>query len=436
MTAKEFESKYKVSLNGIENPFEFSKNTNVFTNVAGKPKKILIEILKRFFMSWPSVLFLIVFLVVFLISIIVTVNSQYSATESISKIQLNLIGDKVGQATNSGSSFDSSIPPLYSNHYVKLGDTISQDLYRNTVNGYRDSKFFNGFFGDLFLKENTFKTINGEGYIDAYKLFKIDSAFIVFNYSNIPNNLTTEQYQELYKQALDANPQIFLNTILGTKTSGVDIWTQSWVGTWKAVRLAIIVATIQTIIGVAIGSYLGFHVGSQIDTIIMRIIDIFSAPPTLIWLLLFVSLFGTTDLTLGFALIFIGWVGSVGRTRLFIITVKDSEFIKASKSVGASKARLIYRHALPTIIGKIATGFVESIPSIILSISSLAFLGFFKAESDINLGQIISQAPSEAGLNIWVLLLPSLILLSISVSLHFIALGVHDALDPKVIRAK
>ncbi|WAM01876.1 ABC transporter permease subunit [Mycoplasmopsis felis] len=168
----------------------------------------------------------------------------------------------------------------------------------------------------------------------------------------------------------------------------------------------------------------------------MRLIDIFSAPPTLVWLLLFVSLFGTTDTTLAFSMIFVGWVGFVARTRLFIITVKDSEFITASKSVGASKARLIYKHALPGIIGKIATSYVSSIPSIILSISSLAFLGFFKTNKDINLGQIISAASSEAGSNFWILLLPSLILLSISVSLHFIALGVHDALDPKVIKTK
>ncbi|MCU9934300.1 ABC transporter permease subunit [Mycoplasmopsis felis] len=169
----------------------------------------------------------------------------------------------------------------------------------------------------------------------------------------------------------------------------------------------------------------------------MRLIDIFSAPPTLVWLLLFVSLFGTTDTTLAFSMIFVGWVGFVARTRLFIITVKDSEFITASKSVGASKTRLIYKHALPGIIGKIATSYVSSIPSIILSISSLAFLGFFKTNKDINLGQIISAASSEAGSNFWILLLPSLILLSISVSLHFIALGVHnDALDPKVIKTK
>ncbi|MCU9934921.1 ABC transporter permease subunit [Mycoplasmopsis cynos] len=167
----------------------------------------------------------------------------------------------------------------------------------------------------------------------------------------------------------------------------------------------------------------------------MRLVDIFSAPPTLIWLLIFATTFGTTDLTLGFALVFVGWVGAVGRTRLFIITVKDSEFITASESVGASKARLIYRHALPAIIGKISTSYVQSIPSIILSISALAFLGFFQAD-DANLGKIINSAAAFASNNIWILLLPSIILLSISVSLHFIALGIHDALDPKVIKTR
>ncbi|TNK93058.1 ABC transporter permease, partial [Mycoplasmopsis pullorum] len=73
---------------------------------------------------------------------------------------------------------------------------------------------------------------------------------------------------------------------------------------------------------------------------------------------------------------------------------------------------------------------------IILSVSSLAFLGFFKSNS-ANLGAILNDAAGEdLSNNLWAVMLPALILLSISISLHFVALGVHDALDPKVMKAK
>ncbi|MGZ9800318.1 ABC transporter permease [Mycoplasma sp. AC1221] len=451
MTAKEFNKKYKLSFNGIQTPFALANNQKTFSNIAGKPKKLLLEILKRFFKSWPSVLFLIVFIIVLLISIIVTISSKYSANESISDtISLNLIADQQGK-TIFGPPSIKSLPASYQPYITLKSAGFEQDIPKYKAAFHEN---YGGFF-DKFLdiskdatvasvlktREYTVQGINGptkqsEILIDMYRWYRVYSAYLIFDKSNIAQNLNQNEYQSLYDQALALNPQTKLDTFLGTTAKGIDIWTRSWVGTWKALRLAFIVASIQTIIGVIIGAYLGFHVGSKIDTIMMRLIDIFSAPPTLIWLLIAVTLFGTSDLALGIALVVVGWVGSVGGTRLFIITVKDSEFITASKSVGASKIRLIYKHALPGIIGKIATNYVTQIPSIILSVSSLAFLGFFSSDTDVNLGEIIFSASSEAAQNFWSLLLPALILLSISVSLYFIALGVHDALDPKVIKTK
>ncbi|GAA7948483.1 hypothetical protein COL447_17000 [Helicobacter pylori] len=74
---------------------------------------------------------------------------------------------------------------------------------------------------------------------------------------------------------------------------------------------------------------------------------------------------------------------------MFIITVKDEEYIVAAKSIGASTTRQVFSHALPAIIGKVATNFVRRIPSIIVSVASLAFLGFFQETEDVNLGQLL-----------------------------------------------
>ncbi|MGV2393186.1 UNVERIFIED_CONTAM: ABC transporter permease subunit [Campylobacter lari] len=76
-------------------------------------------------------------------------------------------------------------------------------------------------------------------------------------------------------------------------------------------------------------------------------------------------------------------------TRLFVITVKDEEYIVAAKSTGARPMRQIFNHALPAVIGKIAQSYVRRIPSVIISIASLAFLGFFKDQNSYNLGKFM-----------------------------------------------
>ncbi|MHA3839158.1 ABC transporter permease [Mycoplasma sp. HF14] len=442
MNAKEFEKKYNLSLNQLRSSVkQFApKEESLLNNIAGKPKKLLVEIFKRFFTSWVSVVALIVFIAILVMSIVVTAVAQYSSTEPISRTVPIYLPD--GKVLQTSSPDVQNLPPMFSPWYssenIPNFDKISREwANKDYFGGVLWNRFM--FFGvdnpanavKIVQINEDMQSVN----VDAYAFLKARNIAIALENSGLAKNAPVDQVNAMIDKIIAINPQLNLSTYLGTNKDGIDIWTLSWVGTWQAIRLAIIVATIQTVIGVAIGAYLGFHVGSWIDTVIMRLIDIFVAPPTLIWLLIFASTFGTTDLTLGIALVFIGWVGSVGSTRMFIITVKDQEYITASKSVGASKVRLIYKHALPAIIGKISTSYVASIPGIIMSVSSLAFLGFFKSDQ-ANLGSILSSAAAQAGDNAFILVLPAMILLLISVSLHFVALGVHDALDPKVIKSR
>ncbi|MFV8401218.1 ABC transporter permease [Mycoplasma sp. 005V] len=442
MNAKEFEKKYNLSLNQLRTSVtQFApREESLLNNIAGKPKKLLVEIFKRFFTSWVSVLSLIVFVAILIVSIVVTAVAKYSATEPLSQTVPIYLPN--GTMLETSSPNVQNLPPIFSPWYssenIPNFFKITQEWGNND---YYGGVLWNRFiyFGDDNVN-NAIRIvqINDETQsvsVNAYAFLKARNIAIALEKSGLAKNAPVDQVNAMIDKIITLNPQLNLTTYLGTNKDGIDIWTLSWVGTWQAIRLAIIVATVQTIIGVAIGAYLGFHVGSWIDTVIMRLIDIFVAPPTLIWLLIFASTFGTTDLTLGIALVVIGWVGSVGSTRMFIITVKDQEYITASKSVGASKARLIYKHALPAIIGKISTSYVASIPSIIMSVSSLAFLGFFKSDQ-ANLGAILSSAAAQAGDNAFILVLPAMILLLISISLHFVALGVHDALDPKVIKTR
>lgn len=432
------------------------KNEILATNeIAGKPKNMFIEMLKRYFKNPYVVIATIVFTGVIIASVVINKTSvNYHPENGLLKPAKSpfLINDSVTIR---------SLPPQATPHISEIlsNDSIKSIILRGVA---EDSEALNHYLnfhytigtdgkpiGDI-IQVGTDNSPSFKYTYDAYKYHNIRLVIeqaqndgIIKSFTDLFSSISTSGKkippkvvltQEYVSKVYDQLPSI--TSILGTDSVGNDIWTRTWAGTWESIQLALIVATIETVIGVAIGAWLGFHAGKKVDTIVMRILEIITSPPSLIWFIMLVSIMGTTNTSLAIALIVTGWVGPVGGTRMFIITVKDEEYITASKSLGASTSRQVFVHALPAVIGKISYSYVQRIPSVILSVSSLAFLGFFKDDSSSNLGKLLIDAVPDAPLNAWILILPSLILVSISLSLHFIALGVHDALDPKVIRAK
>lgn len=424
LTAKEFNEKFRISQE-LQNKFNLvpESKKQTITSIAGKPKKLILEIIKRFFSNPVVVIAFVIFITLLLCSIIIPSKaarwyvpnqevSPYDNIKLLPPLSKPLLKD---QPIDDGSAFVNvwkQIQKLPQNlrHYF--------DFFLKTVKFNGETKSIDTY---------TPSGINLVSY-NAYAFYKAATLLSFVNKAISEGQTINNAFID---DALSKIPE--LHTLLGTTHLGADIWTTTWYATWKAIWIALVAAIVQTFIGVSIGAFLGFHAGKKIDTIAMRIIDIFLSLPDLIWLLLFTTIFGATQSALIGALIITGWAYPVSATRMFVITVKDEEYIIAAKSVGANTSRQVFVHALPAVLGKIATNFVRRIPSIILSVASLAFLGFFKEKSDINLGQMLIENTPYAAQNPWTLALPATILLILSLSLHFIAMGVHDALDPKVI---
>ncbi|MBN4089193.1 ABC transporter permease [Mycoplasma enhydrae] len=423
---KDFNKKYKIS-SELSKKFSFVSEENRIQNssIAGRPKKMLVEITKRFFSNPVVIISLIVFSFIILSSLIIPARG-------IAAYQPNrLINDY---------SFIKSLPPIYKPIISKTVDNTDEVF-----------KFWNNLKSNIAALPASQQAQWNEWF--AFFLNSTKLEYISLPNGDINQILTYDAYhlfraailnQELVKavnEGKDAavefskiNASIpVLKTYLGTTSAGYDIWITTWYATWRGIEIAIITTIIQAAFGITLGAILGFYAGRMIDTIIMRIIDIFNSPPTIIWILIFVALFGTKQVSLILAMSIAGWPVFVGITRMYVITVKNEEYIIAAKAIGASNARQIFVHALPAIIGKIANAFVKNVPAVILWVASLAFLGFFKDPSETNLGQILIENASEAGANIWIILLPTLILLLLSLSLNFMALGIHDALDPRVM---
>lgn len=107
------------------------------------------------------------------------------------------------------------------------------------------------------------------------------------------------------------------------------------------------------------------------------------------------SIFGVNFWSLFTIMVVLGWVGPFYTTRSYIIMAKDREYVQAAKSIGASKLRLVLSHALPAILGKVLYTAVVRIPSVVFSVSSLAFFGLIEESNSYNLGVIINTARGD-----------------------------------------
>ncbi|WP_235732215.1 ABC transporter permease [Mycoplasmopsis felifaucium] len=439
LSAEEFNKKYKINKE-FAAKLVFSENSKSSNSIAGKPKILAIEILKRFFSNPVVLISTIVFLGIIITAIVVKYTSPYLPGHRLDA-EWKAKGYQItGTSLNSIKSMPPSFAPM--KEFTGRNNEVIVNINRFTSKDYIFYEYLKPYLieGKTYIIDPASDSQNPIYKVDIYKYWQASeiNAFMakLRKETSHPFNLTKGELDGFYLQAKDALDQVSITTVFGTTEEGYDIWTTVWAGTLESLWIALIVATVETIIGVFVGAILGFYAGKWIDTVFSRLIEIFQAPPSIIWLLMFVSIWGTSAPVLIAGLLFVGWTYPISSTRLFIITVKDEEYITAAKSIGASPMRRIFDHALPAVVGKISQSYVRRIPSVIISIASLAFLGFFNDPNSYNLGKFMLDNISLASINPWVMILPASILLFISISLQFVALGLHDALDPKVIKLK
>ena len=359
---------------------KINKNT-----IPGKPTKIWKDITKRFFKNKWNIFFIFTLSLVVLLIAFGGVMSKYSSTDAVSNVSID--GIKYLRPTNVPLSVTGELSDL------KNAININIDVQGDHLVGM--GEFANH------IKSSTFHA-NPSG-----------TGVWTMTYTRIAH----------------------VRTLLGTDEVGISVFARLVSSTRYSIGLAVLVTTIESIIGTIIGLYLGYNAGKFLDTYFMRVIEVFTVVPALLVISILVLIFGQTFWSMVLALILIGWVGPVYVARMFTIKVKDSEFIKASQSLGASQNRIIFRHILPNIIGRVTVGFVHRIPSIIFIESTLIFLGIpVGGDAKNTLGNMLSQSRSIDAMtaNPFYLLAPALVILTFTLSLQIIANGLRDAFDAKV----
>lgn len=217
----------------------------------------------------------------------------------------------------------------------------------------------------------------------------------------------------------------------GTDEFGRDIFARILHGSRVSLVVGIISVSIALILGGSFGAFAGFY-GGKVDMIIMRVMDVFLAVPSILLSMTIVAALGT-DLVYVMLAIGISSVPNYARiVRAAVMSVKDQEFVEASRAMGASNATIIFKEILPNCLAPIIVQATLSVAGAILSTASLSFIGLGVQPPDPEWGAMLSSGRQYMRDALHLTLFPGLAIVITILALNLLGDGLRDALDPRL----
>ena len=216
----------------------------------------------------------------------------------------------------------------------------------------------------------------------------------------------------------------------GSDTLGRDIFTRVWEGTRISLYIAVVAVIIDVLFGLSYGLISGYF-GGKLDAIMQRCAEILNSIPNLVIVTLMILVLSPGLGAIIVALMITGWIPMSRIARAQMLKLKEQEFVLASKTLGASPMRIIFKEIMPNIIGQIITQTMFSIPHAIFTEAFLAFVGLGIPAPMASLGTLISDAYKNFTTHPYMIGSPLIVLALLMLSFNLLADGLRDALDPK-----
>lgn len=224
--------------------------------------------------------------------------------------------------------------------------------------------------------------------------------------------------------------------LFGTNSFGQDILTRLAGAARFSFLLAISVSVINLFIGAVYGAVEGYY-GGTVDLVMERISDILSGVPFIVVTSLFqlhlAQKVGVVP-SLLFAFVLTGWIGMASSTRMQFYRYKKQEYILAARTLGASDARLMFRHIFPNALGTLITSAVLVIPSVVYSESNLTYLGIVNLDSSTmsSIGSMLSAGQPMLSTYPHIILFPAVFISLMMISFNLFGNGLRDAFNPSL----
>lgn len=222
--------------------------------------------------------------------------------------------------------------------------------------------------------------------------------------------------------------------ILGTDALGRDVWARLVFATRVSLSVGLVAVSIYTVIGLILGAVSGYYSGT-VDTIIMRITDIFMCFPLLIIIITVVAMIGPSLFNIMAVIGLIAWPSIARLVRGQFLSLREQDFITAARCLGLPNSRIIANHLLPNVVGPITVAATFGMAGAILTEASLSFLGLGVPPPEASWGQMLTDAQKLSVLSDmpWLWIPPGVMIALMVLCLNFVGDGLRDALDPQMV---
>ncbi len=240
------------------------------------------------------------------------------------------------------------------------------------------------------------------------------------------------KYSEAEIDPLAFNAPPSSEHLLGGDDVGRDVLSRLMYGGRVSLFVGITSTFISVIIGIPLGIFAAFYRG-LIESIVMRLADIFLSFPSIILILFLVSMFGPSILTVTVVIGVLGWPFFARLIYGNVLSIKEKDYIEGAVAIGENSRRIVFKYILPNAIAPILIQVTFRIAAAIILESSLSFLGMGVQPPAASWGNMLYSAQSITILTErpWMWLPPGIALIITILSINFIGNGLRDALDPK-----
>lgn len=219
--------------------------------------------------------------------------------------------------------------------------------------------------------------------------------------------------------------------ILGTDDLGRDVLARLTDGGRISLGLGLSVAVVGVAIGTLLGAIAGFYRG-LVDTAISRAIDILLATPQLALLMVISGFVKVEAHHLGLVMALLGWTGVARLVRGQVLSLRETEFVLAARTIGANGSRIILRHLLPNVLAPVTVAATLAVAWTILIESALSYLGFGVHPPTPTWGNMLQGAQLYMRTAPWLAILPGALIGLTVTSFNLVGDGLREAIDPRL----
>ncbi|KRA24823.1 hypothetical protein ASD65_10605 [Microbacterium sp. Root61] len=206
---------------------------------------------------------------------------------------------------------------------------------------------------------------------------------------------------------------------MGTDSAGRDVLTRSLVGTQISLFAGVAVTLAALALGTVIGALVAYA-GGWLDALVSRVIDTAIAIPFLVVVLATVAILGVGTLSVGLGMVVVGWAVYARISRAEVLSLREHEFIMATRSLGYTSSRILMRHVVPNVVRPGLTFATMDVVAAMVVFAAMSYLGFGAQPPTADLGSIIAGGQPFLLTAWWISTLPAVILIALGVGVGMI----------------